>query len=75
MGLDDKTREVAGCFKVGVDRTRELRKVLLLERGLWLHVENGVRSVKAVFDHGELLSANKAILVPERVHRKSSVLR
>jgi hypothetical protein len=53
--LDNEAGEISGFFNVWVDRFRELHKVALLERGLWSHVQNGVRSVEGVFNHEMLL--------------------
>jgi len=40
---------------VRVDRLREFHKVVLLDRGSWLHVQDGMLGIEVVFDHVSLL--------------------
>src|SRR6476661_1090025 len=53
--FDDEARKAAGCLDVRVDRLRELHKVVVLDRGFWLHVQDGMLGIEAVFDHVSLL--------------------
>src|SRR6478735_4353964 len=54
-GFDDEASKAAGCLDVRVDRLRQFHKVVVLDRGFWLHVQDGMLSVEVVFDHGSLL--------------------
>jgi len=58
--LDDEACEISGFQNVRVHDFRELHKVLLLERGPWSHIQNGLRRVEGVFDHVWLLSFHSA---------------
>src|SRR6476619_2181525 len=53
--FDDEARKAAGCLDVRVDRLRELHKVVVLDRGFWLHVRDGMLGIEVVFDHVSLL--------------------
>src|SRR6478752_4175828 len=53
--VDDEARKAAGCLDVRVDRLREFHKVVVLDRGLWLHVRDGMLGIEVVFDHVSLL--------------------
>src|SRR5262245_14099697 len=50
-GFDDEARKTAGCLDVGVDRLRKFHKVIVLDRGFWLHVQDGMLGIEVVFDH------------------------
>src|SRR6185436_17159057 len=52
--FDDEARKAAGCLDVRVDRLRELHKVVVLDRGFWLHVQDGMLGIEVVFDHVSL---------------------
>src|SRR5271166_7044882 len=54
-GFDDEASKTAGCLDVRVHRLREFHKVVLLERRLWLHVQDGMLFIEVVFDHVSLL--------------------
>src|SRR5271166_423902 len=54
-GFDDETGQTTGCLDVRVDRLREFHKVVLLDRRLWLHVQDGMLGIEVVFDHVSLL--------------------
>src|SRR6185369_3717513 len=55
--LDDETGESSIGLDVGVHGLRELDEVFPLERRLRSYVENRMRGIEAVFDHGSLLCA------------------
>ena len=50
-GFDDEAGETAGCLDVRVHRLREFHKVVLLERRLWLHVQDGMLFIEVVFEY------------------------
>src|SRR5262249_26028290 len=52
--LDDQPGKIACLLDERIDGLRELREVVLLERGLRSNEEDGVLGVEAVFDHVDL---------------------
>src|SRR6478672_7430273 len=54
-GFDDEAGKTAGCLDVRVDRLRQFHKVVLLDRRLWLHEQDGMLGIEVVFDHVSLL--------------------
>src|SRR5271166_2727659 len=53
--FDDEASQTTGCLDVRVDRLREFLKVVLLDRRLWLHMQDGMLGIEVVFDHVSLL--------------------
>lgn len=49
--LNDQAGKNSRGLNVWVDGARELDKVTSLERGLWSHIQNGVRRIEAEFNH------------------------
>src|SRR6476619_5902175 len=48
--FDDEARKAAGCLDVRVDRLREFHKVVVLDRGFWWYVQDGMLGIEVVFD-------------------------
>src|SRR4029077_16702871 len=53
--VDDETSQTTGGLDVRVDRLREIHEVVLLDRRLWLHEQDGMLGIEVVFDHVSLL--------------------
>jgi hypothetical protein len=54
--LIDEAGKIASCFDLGVNRLCQLDEIVLVERGLRSHLQDGMRGIQLVVDHVLLLN-------------------